>query len=176
MNMKKIKFNVGDKEIKISKSIVKSQFNWLSNLFGINNSFQEKEQLKYDILDYLPNTCDLEVISILSNINEWIYDKKKIEELKFKDSGLEAINFLKYGPSKIENIKKWQCTKCLKLTKYKKKKEKLQHELKFFGSNDCAAVCINCGIRWSSWYHPQEDVAIFCKKINESCKHNWEKI
>ena len=106
MNMKKIKFNVGDKEIKISKSIVKSQFNWLSNLFGINNSFQEKEQLKYDILDYLPNTCDLEVISILSNINEWIYDKKKIEELKFKDSGLEAINFLKYGPSKIENIKK----------------------------------------------------------------------
>ena len=49
-------------------------------------------------------------------------------------------------------------------------------ELNFFGSNDCAAICINCGIRWSSWYNPIDNNVIYCKKIQTtSCQHNWEE-
>lgn len=164
---------IGDKEIKLKKSLVKNHFKWLSTLFGIDTNFEEKNKLVYDILDYLPGSCDLEVISILKEINDWVYDREKYNEIVDSFNGREAINFLKYGPSKIENIKKWQCIKCLKITN-KIKNEKMQHKLKFFGSNDCAAVCINCGIRWSSYYHPDNDYPIYCKKIEDECKHKWE--
>lgn len=174
--MSKLYFTIGDKEISLTKSLVKTQFKWLSTLFGIDTEFEEKNQLIYDILDYLPQKCDLEVISIIKEVNEWVYNRKKYNEVNNSHNGRQAINFLKYGPSKLENIKKWQCTKCLKIS-YEKNEEIIKHELQFFGSNDCAAICVNCGIRWSSWYNPVDNNVIYCKKIQKvGCQHNWEEI
>ncbi len=172
--MENLFFKIGDKEMKLKKSLVKNHFKWLAKLFGIDTKFEEKKKLVYDILDYLPGTCDLEVISILKEINEWVYDREKYNEIVDSFNGRQAINFLKYGPSKIENIKKWQCIKCLKITNNIKNK-KIQHKLKFFGSNDCAAVCINCGIRWTS-LSSNHNGPIYCKKIEDECKHKWEEI
>lgn len=173
--MSNLSLNIGEKSIIISKSLVKNHFQWLATLFGIDTKFEEKNKLLYDILDYLPGTCDLEVISILKDINDWIYDRDKYNDVINTFNGRQAINFLKYGPSKIEKIKKWQCVKCLKIT-HQKNVPYIPHKLKFFGSHDCAAVCVNCGLRWSSYYQPQENLHFYCKKTIDDCVHKWKEI
>ena len=169
-----LKFRIGNKKISLPKSLIKKMFPWLYKLYGINSYFEEKNELIYDIIEYLPEKADLEIISILSNIDEWIYDRREFTKIVTSENGLEAINFLKYGPSKLEDIKKWQCKKCLKIVK-KKHINYTQHKLKFFGSNNCAAVCVNCGLNWRSWYNSNDPSQVFCKNISE-CKHQWEEI
>tara|TARA_X000000950_G_C13848604_1_gene633490 strand:+ start:35 stop:553 length:519 start_codon:yes stop_codon:yes gene_type:complete len=169
-----LKFNVGGKKVIIQKSVVKNIFPWLSKLYGIDTRFEEKFELIYDLIEYLPKKADIGIIGIIANINNWIYDNEEYNKIITNTVGLEAINFLKYGPSKLEGIKKWKCKKCLKIVK--KKYENIQHELKFFGTNNCAAVCINCGINWRSWDNEMNDTPFYCKKINDECKHNWEEI
>lgn len=173
--MSKLTLNIGEKKIKISKTLVKNQFKWLSTLFGIDTDFEEKNKLEYDILDYLPDSCGLEVVLILLNINEWVYDIVKYNNLIKTFEGRQAIQFLKNGPSELDNIKKWKCKICLKITNNTNSKT-IKHDLRYFGTADCACVCVNCGMRWSSWFQPESNIPIYCKIINYDCQHEWEEI
>ena len=106
-----LKFNVGGKKVIIQKSVVKNIFPWLSKLYGIDTRFEEKFELIYDLIEYLPKKADIGIIGIIANINNWIYDNEEYNKIITNTVGLEAINFLKYGPSKLEGIKKWKCKK-----------------------------------------------------------------
>jgi len=173
--MSKLFFTIGEKEIEMPKILIVNRFEWLSKLFGIDTDFEEKNKLETDLLYYFPKNCDYGIILLIQDINDWFYDREKFYNILDSFNGRQAMNFLKHGPSKLENIKKWQCTKCLEIT-YNIKEDYIQHKLNFFGSNDCAAICINCGIRWSSWYNLLENNVVYCKKIQTTtCQHNWEE-
>lgn len=189
-----IKFKFGHKEIQFPRKVL-VYYPWLNDMFGGGNIGELKNELDYNIVDYLSNVntsdirCMLKSLLHLQNLyNE--DDDEDTEEITMDTTigGLyfnkdfyytyfldKTENFLKHGPGFTKGLDiPFVCTKC-NAESYHPYMNKInsppKHDIEIIGN--MLALCKICGNTWSA--HNQNlslNIAQCC--ITHECIHDWK--
>ena len=189
-----IKFKFGHKEIQFPRKVL-IYYPWLNNMFGGGDVGEIKNELEYNIVEYLSNVntgdirCMLKSLLHLQNLYNEDDDDEDTEELTMDTTigGLyfnkdfyytyfldKTESFLKNGPGFTKGLDiPFVCTKCNDETyhPYMIKPTIAKHDIEIIGN--MMALCKICGNTWSAHNQNQTLNQAHCC-ISQECIHDWK--